>query len=200
MKFHIMLNTLLILFAQYIYAEDLSNKQMYGGFHPDTLLSIDINDGDADVENSVAQIVDNIRNYKIIHLKSTSTLLQLEYSSSKLSFSITDANKEPLIVINTVDGRTLKVAELHPILTAEGKLVPAKGIVVTDKLLDKKGNHVGIYHIDKEQYSGPVVNFMVDKSIDYPLEHIIFANNFAVGDLAWQMALANQLNQVIIGN
>lgn len=105
---------------------------------------------------------------------------------------------EPLIVIETTDARIIKLTTKHPVLTASGEMVLAKELKIEDGLIDQDGSKVEILSLSTEMYEGNVVNFMIDEPIESRLEHVIFAHRIAVGDLAWQSSLEDELNQIII--
>ncbi len=119
-------------------------------------------------------------------------------TSTPIKIATSGPELKPLVVIETSDSRVLKVTDKHPILTARGEMVLAKELRFNDGLIDQDGSRVEISSLSTEMHDGEVVNFMIDEPIESRLEHVIFANRIAVGDLAWQSSLEDELRQVII--
>jgi len=172
-----------------------------GCFHPDSKISVyDISRGLTTQMNAFS-IMENYRDYKLVHLdEALSKTGSFEHASSPIKMSTHGVETVPLIIIQTKDGRELKVTTRHPVLTARGEMILASEFKKEDGLLDFYGKKVDIASITSSllKNNKEVVNFMVDKELSHKLEHVIFAENLAVGDLGWQSSLEDEQNQVIL--
>ncbi len=169
-----------------------------GCFHPDSAIAIDADNGIGMSLESALNISRNIENYRVVHLAPDASISNFLLKSTPIKIATSGAEEKPLIVIRTTDNRILKVTEKHPILTAKGTMVIASELSIDDGLLDQSGAEVEIASLSSEIFEGEVVNFMIDEPIESHREHVIFAQGIAVGDLAWQSSLEDELRQVII--
>lgn len=141
-------------------------------------------------------IAKNPKNYSLLHLGANTRLSSMEYNFSPLVYSTLGAEAKPLVVIETQDGRVLKVTSQHAIMTAQGEMIQAKDVKPETLLLDHSGSVVAIQAIRSEVFKDFVVNFRLD--VKKPVEHVIFAQGLAVGDQAWQSTLEDLQNQIIV--
>jgi hypothetical protein len=72
----------------------------------------------------------------------------------------------------------------------------AQNITKQDRLIDSNGEEVLIKEIIRMKYRDTVINFSTEAENN--LEHIIFANDLAVGDLYWQASLEDHYNRIMI--
>ncbi len=169
-----------------------------GCFHPDTAISVETSDPSSNTLESALDITKNKQNFRVVHLAKDASISNFVLKSTPIKMSTSGLEEKPLIVIRTSDDRILKVTEKHPLLTARGEMVLASELNIDDGLIDQDGFKVEIASLSSEMFEGEVVNFMIDEPIESRLEHVIFANRIAVGDLAWQSSLEDEQQQVII--
>lgn len=168
-----------------------------GCFHPDSMISVSIEAQDT-AQTRAIEITNNPHKFKILHLSKNTSFSQFELTSSSVKFSTTGLEEKPLVAIEIDDGRILRLTEKHPVLTAKGTMIFAKDLNLNDLLVDQNGKPIKIANLTSEQFDGEVVNFMIDEEISSMSEHVIFANRIAVGDLAWQSSLEDEISQVFI--
>lgn len=169
-----------------------------GCFAEDTLISVFEKENQQFKEISASTLAHHRQSYEAVHLTSNSTLSQFEYGNSNIRITTEGLEKQPIVVIETENGRKLRVTEKHPILTQRGSMVQAKDLQIEDGVISQEGIPLKISSLRLESYCGNVINFMVDQPISSHLEHVVFANQIAVGDLGWQSSLEDELNQVMI--
>ncbi len=169
-----------------------------GCFHPDTLISaFDLN-SDQYTEAKAVDIVNKHKDFEVFHLTEEATVKSFAFNKTGLRSPTRGPEEHPLVVIETVNGKVLKLTDKHPVLLSEGRMVQAKELSERDRLLTSEGEVVAIQKIREEAFSGEVVNFMIDSDLDHKNEHIIIAEGLAVGDLAWQSSLEDELNKIVL--
>jgi hypothetical protein len=132
----------------------------------------------------------------LVHLAAGTTLSEMRKELSPIRISTYGKEKKDLIKITSTSGKNLFVTEKHPILTSLGEMKLAKELRPSDYLVDMNGNAVGIKSLRHVPYNGYVYNFATEAKDKN--EHVIFAEGFAVGDLYWQSALEDEMNQVFL--
>ncbi len=163
-----------------------------GCFDPATMISVFGSLGAA----KAVEIAENPGDYVLEHLEDSSEVGSFSVGLAAIRFSTSGKEAKPLVVIETEDGRTLKVTTKHAIMTAHGEMIKAEKVTPDTLLLDQLGYPVAIKSLRSEVFKGNVVNFRVN--VEKPVEHVIFAEHLAVGDQAWQSTLEDLQNQVLI--
>lgn len=169
-----------------------------GCFHPDTQISSFSSELGGDVDVKAGFITENHKSFEVYHLDQKSNLGKFNFEKTGLRIPTSGPEAHPLVVVHTVDGKVLKLTTKHPVLTSEGKMIQVKDLKESDQLMNMDGTAVRIAKIESEQFMGNVVNFMIDTDISKKNEHIIFAEGLAVGDLAWQSSLEDELNKITL--
>lgn len=168
-----------------------------GCFHPHTEIRSILNS--SQTQEPFQEAVDIAKAphlYSVAHLHPQSSLNHPQITYSGIAQSTSGTELKELIVLSLSTGRTLKVTTEHAVLLKSGKMVQAQDLKVNDVLMDHLGQAVDVEAIAKERFNDDVVNFSIKTK--NPIEHILFAEGVAVGDLLWQSTLQDQLNQVLI--
>ena len=84
----------------------------------------------------------------------------------------------------------------HPVLTHKGVVKQAKDLRNSDQLVRSDGSFDPIVKIERIPFKREVVNFTVAGK--NPKEHLVFANDFVVGDLYFQSSLEDLMNSVVV--
>lgn len=110
------------------------------------------------------------------------------------------AEQELAITITTVAGRTVTLSRAHPVVTvAEQGLIiavkQAENLQEGELLLATDGQSDRIVQLREQPYTGKMVNFNVQSS--EAVNHLLFANDLLVGDLAWQERLTSVQSRIL---
>ncbi|MBC61833.1 MAG: hypothetical protein CMP11_05190 [Zetaproteobacteria bacterium] len=167
-----------------------------GCFHPDTLIKVITSNNFFPLDIRAKKILENHNKFSLAHLSKDSQIKNFFIDYSPIRLITYGEEKKKMISIRTEDGRTLEITKEHPVFVAPGKMKFAHSLNTNDLLLDISSQEVAIQRIEEKEYYGDVVNFSTDK--DSVTEHIIFANNLAVGDQYWQASLEDHMNQVLV--
>jgi hypothetical protein len=165
-----------------------------GCFHPLTLIGV--MGLPWPTMKAAGEIAKDPQRYTVLHLGKNTSLGSFEYGADPISFATSGLEVKPLVVIETRDGRVLKLTTQHAIMTAQGEMIQAKNLTPETLLLDKSGTVVELSAIKTEAFREEVVNFRL--AVKEPLEHVIFAEGLAVGDQAWQSTLEDLQNQILV--
>lgn len=144
----------------------------------------------------ISKILNDKLNYKVISLSPNATLSSIATKTLKILKTTSGPEKTPLIVFITANALRLAVTIKHAILLADGRMVAAKDVKITDLLVQANGEPVAIKSIELEKVSDNVLNILTDGQSN--IEHTLFAEGLIVGDLSWQNNLKNMLNAVAI--
>jgi hypothetical protein len=145
---------------------------------------------------AISKILNDKHNYKVISLSSDATLSSITTKPLKILSTTSGPEKTPLIVFTTANEQRLAVTTKHAILLADGRMVAAKDVKITDLLVQANGVPVAIKSIESEKVNDNVLNILTDGNTN--IEHTLFAEGLIVGDLSWQNNLKNMLNAVAI--
>ena len=168
-----------------------------GCFHPEMKIKT------FNPQNSIEENIDVKTLYKLqnnlelIHLSPDAIVSSLYFDRSKVYFATKGLEPLPIIIIKTEDNRTLKLTQMHPVLVNTGVMKLAKDISNQDFLVDFSGQSIKVTSVSQQHYSGEVYNFSTGHQ-NTPTSHIIFANDFAVGDQYWQASLEHLINRIVI--
>ncbi len=166
-----------------------------GCFHPDTQIMSFTKDSSNPISVAAGTIANNFRSYDLLGFDEPKDE-KVSYSRNPVALATLGKETQELVVIQTNDGRVLKVTQGHPVLLADGRMIQAKTLKVTDPMLDIHGNPVSIKRIDSDKFIGEVVNFTANaKKIQ---GHVLFAESLAVGDLYWQTQVESESKQIQI--
>lgn len=110
------------------------------------------------------------------------------------------AEQELAITITTVAGRTMTLSRAHPVVIADeqGQIVAIKQAETLQKgelLLATDGQSDRIVQLQEHPYTGKMVNFNVQST--EAVNHLLFANELLVGDLAWQERLTSVQSRIL---
>lgn len=110
------------------------------------------------------------------------------------------AEQELAINITTVGGRTMTLSRAHPVVIADeqGQIVAVKqaeALQVGELLLAADGRSDRLVQVSEQPYRGKMVNFNI-QSVK-PVNHLLFANDLLVGDLAWQERLSSVQSRIL---
>ncbi|KAB8032268.1 Hint domain-containing protein [Fluviispira multicolorata] len=112
------------------------------------------------------------------------------------SFPTCDRFDNLVSVFKTNNNLRLAVTSEHAILLADGRMIAAKNVKLTDQLVLANGNPIGIKSIESLKTNKNVLNVLTTGNSN--IEHTVFAEGLIVGDLAWQNNLQKQLNAIAI--
>lgn len=168
-----------------------------GCFHPETSILSSFQRSPWG-EFLAGAIASSVTEFDLVHLTEDSDLSHFQLTSSPVSHATGGPEKRDLVVITVSNGRTLKLTTKHPVLLSSGMMVEASTLQPLDELLSVTGQPLTISSIGSEHFSGNVVNFKVDSHYSRKTEHVIFAEGVAVGDLAWQSSLQEEMNKVFL--
>lgn len=146
----------------------------------------------------------NSDQYFLINLSENNDSFEngFDFQYSPIFTKSSGKEEEDLIAIKTKDGRKLIVSQDHALLTADNIMVTALDFLYTFKEQDLKlvnidGSTIEIEDAKFQKSNESLVyNFGISSSD--PVQHIIFAEGIAVGDLLWQSSLQDELNRVLV--
>lgn len=167
-----------------------------GCFAPDTLISV-LNGKSGAEEDVMAKVLYDLSSaYQLNSLDSSSTLNAPQFVGRGIANATAGDESQPLVRIETNDGRVLRITEKHPVVKSSGEMVTARELTAGDQLVDESGHTVSIAKLSREAFQGQVYNFETNgKSL---AAHIIVAEGVLVGDLAWQNSLEEELGGIAI--
>lgn len=155
-----------------------------------------VNPNESTGYQTILKILSDKHNYKVFSLSSDATLSSITTKPLKILSTTSGPEKTPLIVFITANEQRLAVTTKHAILLADGRMVAAKDVKITDLLVQANGTPVAIKSIESERVTDNVLNILTDGNTN--IEHTLFAEGLIVGDLSWQNNLKNMLNAVAI--
>ena len=123
-------------------------------------------------------------------------LRDLALAPHAISYTTKGPEKHELDVFESVGGKRLALTERHGVLLADGRMVAAKDVVASDKLLAADGTAVTIKSITRRTTTADVYNVLVEGKAD--TEHLVVAEGLVVGDILWQNALGADLGSVLL--
>lgn len=165
-----------------------------GCFHPGSNISVVIDDHfDTKKAGTIAK---NPKKYELLHLRADSSKEYFTYSSSPIRIATKGKEEKPLFYISLEENKTLRLTENHPVLLPNMKMVFAKNIKAGMRLVKKDGATIKVLSVKKKIFKGDVVNFVVDSQSEEPLEHVIFSEGIAVGDMYWQSEMEHQIDRI----
>lgn len=167
-----------------------------GCFHPQTKLNVFDKLTNQIVEKTVHDILTQPHHLNLVHLRADATLSDFSSSHSPIRLTTKGDEQRRLFVFTTNTNQTLMVTATHPILTSSGTMKQARHLTKQDQLLNDNGQALAIQDIKTIKYRQTVMNLATEA--DTNMEHIIFANHIAVGDLFWQASLEDLFNQIQI--
>ncbi len=126
-----------------------------------------------------------------------SSLSSVDLEEKMVSYATSGPEEPELFVFNLEDGGSLAVTETHALLLADGRMVAAQKVSLQDSLVSESGKGVKIKNISRRK-TDTVYNFLVETPNKNQKGHVISANGYLVGDMAWQNALGNELNRVLL--
>ena len=141
-------------------------------------------------------VAEGFKTLKILNLNLESHIQSPQLNVSSIRNSTSGPEKKPLVVIHTDRGQTLRVTELHAILTRNGEMVQARELKAGDGLVLSSGQITNVIQIEHQMTDGNVVNIAVEA--ENPIEHVIVAEDILVGDLLWQSSLQDLQNQILV--
>jgi hypothetical protein len=168
-------------------------KQQCGCFHPGSL--IEVIDLETGIQKSMkaSEVRQKGHEVTLIHLTPEARPHSFTKGFSPIRVTTHGQEMFDLVVIHGSNGKSLRVTRNHGVLVFPGIVRQAQDVSIKDQLFDVDGNLVSILGLSSEAGEGEVVNFETNPSLgksesykESPLEHIIFASGFAVGDLRWQ--------------
>lgn len=113
-------------------------------------------------------------------------------------FTVGEEQKR-LVVFHLANNRKLKLTTRHGVVIADGRIIAAEDIKLSDGLLSPDGDLVSIDAITRELTKGRVYNFLLRESIDGNTDpHVVVAEGVLVGDLIWQNRREAELGSILI--
>ena len=167
-----------------------------GCFHPQTKLTVIDKYSTEKMEKTIRDILTQKNHLYLVHLNAHATLSDFSKHHSLIRLTTKGEEQRHLIKLTTNTNNMLMVTPTHPILTSTGIMKQARSLLKTDRLLDQDGQVLYIQEIKTIHYQQSVMNLATEAK--HNNEHIIFANNIAVGDLFWQASLEDLFNQIQI--
>jgi hypothetical protein len=164
-----------------------------GCFHPRSLIQVmDLTTG-LSRSMKASDVRERRREIAIIHLSREARPANFVKTFSPIRATTHGKETFDLVVIHGSNGSSLRVTRNHGILVFPGIVKQAQDVSTKDQLFDIEGKLVSISALSSEAIEDEVVNFETNPTLgkdsideESPLEHIIFASGFAVGDLRWQ--------------
>jgi hypothetical protein len=179
------------------------NRQC-GCFHPMSMLRVFDPFVGVQVEMSAVSILERGRELWLMHLDANATAKSFEVSYSPIKMTTHGLEPFGLVVIQSSDGRILKLTRTHGVFVFPGIMKKAIEISLDDQLFTQEGSLLSIASLSSESIEDEVVNFETDPKFfkgplhqEKPLEHIIFASGLAVGDLSWQNRYVRDLGRLL---
>lgn len=169
-----------------------------GCFAPETKLLAFDKEAGAEVDTSIVDIATTPERYDVLTVSPDASLDALRLTTRPVARTTKGDAGKPLIAIELVDGRKLRVTEEHGVLLSDGRMVAAGDLEASDSLVDASGAAVGIARLTTEAYEGKVYNLVTDAPVSQELSHLVVAEGLIVGDLAWQNSLARELDSIVI--
>jgi hypothetical protein len=135
------------------------------------------------------------RDTPLVAVSKDATLKNLSLTESKASYSTNGPEIPALYVFKTAESK-LSVTQNHAMLLSDGRLVAAKNVKKSDKLIAMDGSPVAILSIERKTTSKPVYNFGVAKAHS-DKEHLVVAEGLVVGDIYLQNSLSSIKNSIL---
>jgi hypothetical protein len=161
-----------------------------GCFDPDTrILTFRNQKFDYEKASSIA------KGSKLASLKSDASLSSLEFEAGEVVTTTRGLESQPLYVFLLQNGSKLSVTSEHGMVLSDGRVVPAKDVKVSDSFVQAStGEAVPVVEVSRKQTKKKVVNFEIGGSEIQ--NHVIVAEDFLIGDLAWQNQLKRYTNAI----
>lgn len=110
------------------------------------------------------------------------------------------AEQELAIKLTTIAGRTMVLSRAHPVVIVDeqGQIIAVKQAETLQEgelLLATDGQSDRIVQLQQQPYTGKMVNFNVQST--EAVNHLLFANDLLVGDLAWQERLTSVQSRIL---
>lgn len=167
-----------------------------GCFHPDTKILATIKDNDFATYYSAKEVAFNKTKFNLLNLTAQATFTKMALETSSIRHTTSGNEENPLVVLTTASGATLKLTEHHAVLLADGKMIEAKELRVGNLIVSRKHGPTEIVKLERESTPLAVVNF-VTEAPDLK-QHIVVAEDVFVGDLYWQSHLEALKNQITV--
>ena len=135
------------------------------------------------------------RNTPLAGVSKNATLENLSLTAAKVSYNTNGPEIAALFVFNTAES-TLSVTQNHAMLLSDGRLVAAKNVKKSDKLIAMDGSPIAIRSIERKTTSKPVYNFGIANAHS-DKEHLIVAEGLVVGDIYLQNSISNFKNSIL---
>lgn len=97
-----------------------------------------------------------------------------------------------MVEIHTKKGRTIKLTHDHPVLTSDAKIILAKDVTAAVSLVDYEGYSDPVLKVIHSTETVDVYNIGSSSPIAKYHDHLIFANELIVGDMALQQAFVSE--------
>ncbi|KAB8028084.1 Hint domain-containing protein [Fluviispira multicolorata] len=144
----------------------------------------------------ISRIISEKNKFSVASVKPNSTLTNLNIGLYNLLSTTSGPEEKPLVVFKTINNLRLAVTSEHAILLANGKMVAAKNVKMSDQLVLANGSPIELKSIESLKTNKNVLNLLTTGESN--IEHTVFAEGLIVGDLAWQNNLKSMLNAIAI--
>jgi hypothetical protein len=124
------------------------------------------------------------------------TLRDLALVPHAISYTTKGPERHDLFVFTSAGGKELALTGGHAVLLADGRMIAAKDVRMTDKLVAADGTAVTLTAIKRRATTTDVYNLLVESKAD--AEHLVVAEGLVVGDILWQNALGADLGKVLL--
>ena len=160
-----------------------------GCVHPNTAMAVEIKtDEDFITQVLAVNVAYNRSKYQLITLGENAEIEKnfMDLDKKEIVFTTVGHEERAMIQLRMVDGRSLRLTENHPVVLSNGELKQAESLRPNDQLVDISGQHVSIKSLQSYPFNGQVVNFATTADLSNEGAHVVFGNDFAIGDLALQ--------------
>lgn len=132
-------------------------------------------------------------------LRPDARLGDLHLETKRVAKMTAGVETKPMVAVTLRDGRRLRLTEEHGVLLSDGRMVAAGDLTPADALVTMHGDPASIRSIERLHAAGQRVhNVLIDAPNESKTSHLIIAEGFVVGDLAWQNSLARELDAVAV--
>lgn len=145
----------------------------------------------------IPEFISNKNKYRLLSLEDFLNHNSAPKIKAHESFGTLVGNNliKTMVTISTAGGRSIRLTDDHPLLTEGNRIILAKDVKTGTILFTHTGDTDTVSSVSMKKERVNIYNVETPASVDTTSEHLIFANELIVGDLALQQShLSEQAN------
>lgn len=131
----------------------------------------------------------------ITSLTAENTSGAMSYAEQPIQSYVVGESKEDMLIVEADNGKKLQVTANHPLVNAEGEVVPANSLRVGDELMNADGSIASVTRVQKQSYDGWVMSVMPVSG--NKRENVHVANGFLGGSVRFQAQWASDATRLL---